>query len=168
MSGSVISPDAILGSITTATLVLGAGLWKLATMIAEVRGQVRHNGGSTLKDDARKGAQAAERAEVVADEARTQAASLRVVVDRLESRLSADRDRQITDAAHQDEVARKTAHDIANVRTMSHIAVSLIERINSDRIAKEAAWSAALRAQGLVTPDPAPMVPVPTTTGDSE
>lgn len=50
---SSVSPDAVLASVTTATVVFGAALWKLATMLAEVRAQIRHNGGDSLKDNAK-------------------------------------------------------------------------------------------------------------------
>lgn len=117
-----LSPDAILGAATVVTLAGAGALWKLATMLAEVRGQVRHNGGSTLKDDAQKAAQAAGRAEVIADEARTQATALRVVVDRLEARDTAER----TDVTRLATVVDKSAAELVEVRSaiavLTHLA----------------------------------------------
>lgn len=45
-----ISPDALFGGGVTMSLVVCGSLWKLATMLAEIRGQVRNNGGQSLKD----------------------------------------------------------------------------------------------------------------------
>lgn len=46
-----VSPDAVLSVGAAITLALAGALWKLATMLAEVRSEVRHNGGGSLKDN---------------------------------------------------------------------------------------------------------------------
>lgn len=45
-----ISPDAVLAAFVALELALAGALWKLATMLAEIRSEVRHNGGGSLKD----------------------------------------------------------------------------------------------------------------------
>lgn len=67
---STFSPDAILSVMATFSLAAAAALWKLATMLAEVRGQVRHNGGSSMKDYASDAKTDARLAREVAEETR--------------------------------------------------------------------------------------------------
>lgn len=45
-----VSSDALLTAAVTLSLAFGAGLWKLASMLAEIRAQIRNNGGSSIKD----------------------------------------------------------------------------------------------------------------------
>jgi hypothetical protein len=45
-----LTPDAVLAGGITLSLFFGAALWKLATMLAEIRAQIRNNGGSSIKD----------------------------------------------------------------------------------------------------------------------
>lgn len=45
-----MSPDALLGAALAVLLALASALWKLASMLAEIRSEVRHNGGGSLKD----------------------------------------------------------------------------------------------------------------------
>lgn len=86
--------------VTVELAVIG-GIWKLATMLGEVRGEVRHNGGSSLKDNARDGAESAKRAVVLADEARSQASQARAGLTALAESVAAtnaDRDHKQREA----------------------------------------------------------------------
>lgn len=47
---ATVSPDAALGAAVVLFLAVTGAFWKLATMLAEIRGEVRHNGGGSLKD----------------------------------------------------------------------------------------------------------------------
>lgn len=80
---------AVAALLVTVELAVIGGIWKLATMLAEVRGEVRHNGGSSLKDNARDGAVSAKRAVLIADEARSQATQARVAADALREEVVA-------------------------------------------------------------------------------
>jgi predicted trehalose synthase len=46
-----VSPDAALSVGSVVIIALAGALWKLSAMIAEVRAEVRHNGGGSLKDN---------------------------------------------------------------------------------------------------------------------
>lgn len=97
-----ISPDALLGALITVGLAGLVAMWKLATMLAEVRAQVRHNGGSSLKDDARTAAQEAIKARELAE---------KVAAD-----LVTFREHQAEDTAHTRQGIGKVQHDVTNIR----------------------------------------------------
>jgi hypothetical protein len=47
---AAVSPDALLGAAVVLDVALMGALWKLATMIAEVRTEIRPNGNGSIKD----------------------------------------------------------------------------------------------------------------------
>lgn len=113
-----ISPDAILAGVITVGLAGLLALWKLATMLAEVRGQVRTNGGSTLKDNALLAATESVAAREAAVIARELAA--KVAVDLVEFRSH-----QADQADAQRRQISRVQHDVTNVRTGQEL---LLER----------------------------------------
>lgn len=122
-SAAAFSPDAVLGAVVTCTLFLLVALWKLATMLAEVRGQVRHNGGTSLKDDARTAAEEAIRA--------------REMAERVASDLAVFRGHQADDTARTAQAIGQVQHDLTNVRTGQELLLSqqvqLEERVVNHR-----------------------------------
>lgn len=104
-----VSPDALLGVLATFSLAAATALWKLATMLAEVRGQVRHNGGSSLKDAAVTGA-----TEAIA--AREAAVVARELAAKVASDLTEHRDNQAREAADMRKAVARVQHDVTNVR----------------------------------------------------
>lgn len=97
-----VSPDALLGVLATFSLAAAGALWKLATMLAEVRSQVRHNGGSSLKDDARTAAVEAIRA--------------RELAESVANDLVLFRGHQADDTAETRQAVAKVQHDVTNIR----------------------------------------------------
>lgn len=112
-----VSPDAILGAIVTIGLVALGGFWKLATMLAEVRGQVRHNGGSSLKDDARTAAGEAVRSRQLAEHVAAELVTFR--------QLQAD------DGATAGQLLAKVQHDVTNIRAGQELL--LHQQLKTDR-----------------------------------
>lgn len=99
----MISADAILGAIVTIGLAALLGFWKLATMLAEVRSQVRHNGGTSLKDDARTAA--------------TEAVKARELAEKVAADLVTFRGHQAEDTAETRQQIARVQHDVTNVRS---------------------------------------------------
>ena len=97
-----VSPDALLGALITIGLAFLMAMWKLATMLAEVRSQVRHNGGTSLKDDARTAAQEAIKARELAEKV---AADLQVF-----------RGHQAEDTAAAVTAIGRVQHDVTNIQ----------------------------------------------------
>lgn len=97
-----ISPDALLAALVTVGLAGLAAMWKLATMLAEVRSQVRHNGGTSLKDDARTAAQEAIRARELAEKVATD--------------LQVFRGHQANDTAAAVSALGRVQHDVTNIQ----------------------------------------------------
>jgi hypothetical protein len=122
-SGSTFSPDAVLGAVVTVGLFLLVALWKLATMLAEVRGQVRHNGGSSLKDDARTAAEEAVRA--------------REMAERVASDLAVFRGHQADDTARTSQAISQVQHDVTTMRAGQELLlqqqITLEERVVNHR-----------------------------------
>lgn len=112
-----VSPDAILGAIVTIGLAALLGFWKLATMLAEVRGQVRHNSGSTLKDDARTAAR--------------EAIAARELAEHVASELQTFRGLQAEDSAGSLQRLAKVQHDVTNIRAGQELL--LHQQLKTDR-----------------------------------
>ncbi|HUX68890.1 MAG TPA: hypothetical protein VMV41_00100 [Cellulomonadaceae bacterium] len=101
MTGHV-SADTALTVFVSVAIFLGGALWKLATMLAEIRGQVRHNGGSTLKDDARTAAE--------------EAVAARQLAENVKNDLQTFREHQAEDGATNTKLLARVQHDVTNIR----------------------------------------------------
>jgi hypothetical protein len=156
MKSSGISPDAILAALVLVGLAGIGALWKLATMLAEIRGQVRHNGGSTLKDDAAKAAGAAEEAARTATEAKA-------VVERIEVQIGEARGAAQQAAELAQQAARLAGVAATKAATAEQRAaerhvenVDRLDGLERERIAsawREQTYLASLRELGLdITP----------------
>lgn len=109
-----ISPDALLGALVTIGLAFLLAMWKLATMLAEVRSQVRHNGGDTLKDKAADAARDSAIARREAEQAREQAATAAAA-------LLEFRKHQADDTAATRHQIGQVQHDVTNVRAAQEL-----------------------------------------------
>ncbi len=112
-----VSPDAVLGAVVTVGLVLMGALWKLATMLAEVRGQVRHNGGSSLKDDARTAA--------------SEAVQARQLAEHVAGELLTFRGNQARTSAEGQQLLAQVQHDVTNIRAGQELL--LHQQLKTDR-----------------------------------
>lgn len=104
-----ISPDAIFGAVVTIGLAALLGFWKLATMLTEVRGQVRPNGGSTIRDNA-------EIAATEARKAREAAETAKALAERVAEELVTERRHAAQDMAEQTAATSKLQHDVTTVK----------------------------------------------------
>jgi hypothetical protein len=83
---AAISPDALLGAAVVVALAISGALWKLATMIAEIRTEIRHNGGGSLKDHIHNIGRTVETIQGFVQDAKT-------TLDRLDTRITDHRRR---------------------------------------------------------------------------
>lgn len=135
-----ISPDALLGALITVGLAGLVAMWKLATMLAEVRGQVRHNGGDTLKDNARDAARDAAAA-------REEGVKARELAEKVATDLTAFRGHQAEDTANTVVALGKVQHDLTNIRATQDqlLEQQLVTDGRVDRHKeRNEAWAAAL------------------------
>jgi len=130
-----ISPDAVLGAIITVGLVVMASLWKLATMLAEVRAQVRPNGGSSLNDNARIAASEAVRA--------------REMAERVASDLAIFRGHQAEDTAATGQVLGRLQHNQTNIKAGQEMLLEQQDALRVDIEDVRASARQATTAAGL-------------------
>lgn len=141
-----ISPDAALGVTVPTVLMLGGGIWKLATMLAEIRAQVRHGDGS-MKDYVRDTRDDAKAARVAAEYANERAAKTEGLVARLDQRVEADQARQAEFVAAVNRRLEDLDFTARGTRTVLDLHVETAAR-------SEIAWRAYEVAKGSTPPPP--------------
>lgn len=141
-----ISPDAVLSVTVPALLVFGGGIWKLATMLAEIRAQMRHGEGS-MKDYVRDTRDDAKAARVAAEYANDRAAKTEGLVEQIGQRIDADHTRQTDLAAAINKRLEDLDFMARGTRTVLDLHVEAAAR-------SEVAWRAYEVAKGSTPPPP--------------